>query len=136
MLALSPLPAREVGLVCFPFGISSAAAFGWVADSREGGRPGSAPSRLDLMGLQAWDGALTLLGNDFEEDVARRHPVIAGVLEGIRARGDAGQLTGSGSTVVIFPRGGGSPAAVPLPDGATLIRTRTAVSVEDVRVIA
>src|SRR5689334_23641393 len=33
LLALSPLPAREVALVCFPFGVPTAEAYAWLDDA-------------------------------------------------------------------------------------------------------
>ena len=135
LLELPALPAREVGLVCFPFGISSAAAYGWVAESRTPTPYASAPWRYALGDFASWERAIALAGNDFEEEVGRRHAPIAEVLAGARAVGVPARLTGSGSTVVLYPPPGVGPERVPLPRGATLVRTRTAVSVEDVGVI-
>lgn len=134
LLALPALPAREVGLVCFPFGVSSAAAFGWVAESRMGSPDGAPASLLSHSGLESWEAVSALAGNDFEEEVGRRNPSIAEVLVAARSRRPlVAALTGSGSTVVIVPRTGADLGDIPLPSGATLLRTRTAVSVEDVR---
>ena len=133
MLALPPLPVREIGLVCFPFGVSSAEAFGWVAASRAGQPSASVARPLSIEALTTWDGVAGLAGNDFEGEVAAHHPEIAEVLEGARARGALiAELTGSGSTVVVVPRHAGELSGLPLPSGAVLVRTRTAASVEDV----
>jgi 4-diphosphocytidyl-2-C-methyl-D-erythritol kinase len=134
MVALPPLPAREIGLVCFPFGVSSAEAFGWVAEARRT-QPAAAVGRLlDIETLTSWNGVARLAGNDFEREVAGRHPEIAGVLEAARAGGALiAELTGSGSTVFVVGGDAEELGAVPLPSGAVLVRTRTAASVEDVR---
>jgi 4-diphosphocytidyl-2-C-methyl-D-erythritol kinase len=135
LLALPPLPARDVGLVCFPFGVSSAAAFGWVAESRARQGTPIPASRLSLADLESWEGVSALAGNDFEDVVTRRHDAIAGVLSGARARRALiAELTGSGATVVVVPRDGADLGELPLPSGAVLVRTRSAVSVEDVGV--
>ncbi len=134
MLTLPALPPREVALVCFPFGISSAAAFGWVAESRQRAPSTSRPRRYSLRDFASWDQAFALAGNDFEDLIGGLQPPIADLLEGARAAGIPARLTGSGSTVVVYPRPGAAIERLPLPDGASLVRTRTAVSVEDVRV--
>jgi 4-diphosphocytidyl-2-C-methyl-D-erythritol kinase len=135
MLALPPLPARDVWLACFPFGVASGAAFGWVAESRDGRPQLFAYRPLALSDLASWEGVSAVAGNDFEGVVVDHHPQIGEVIRAARAEGALiAELTGSGSTVVIIPRPGRDPGAIPLPPGATLVRTRTAVSVEDVRV--
>ena len=132
MLELPALPAREVALVCFPFGISSAAAFGWVAESRAAVTGASEPWRYSLRDFGSWEQAIALAGNDFEDAVTRRHPPIAKVLAGARAAGVPARLTGSGSTVVLYPTAGVAAEGIALPAGAALVRARTAESVEDV----
>ncbi len=137
MLALSPLPERELGLVCFPFGVSSADAFGWVAAVRGGQGPGPLGTPLTCENLTSWAGVGRLAGNDFEREVGARHPPILEVLEAARAGGALlAQLTGSGSTVVVVPGSDGDLSRLPVPSGAVLVRTRTVASVEDVRVTA
>ena len=135
MLALPALEPREIGLVCFPFGVSSREAFGWVAASRVGVTE-VPPAALSLDLLSSWEGVAALARNDFEEEVGSRHPPVASALTAARAHDSllAG-LTGSGATVVIVPRSGAAMAGLPLPPGAVLLRTRTAASVEDVRVM-
>lgn len=133
LLALPPLPAVPVALITFPFGVSSAEAYGWVAESRAG-RPGAGPARaLGLAALGNWEAVAALAENDFEDEVGRRHPQIAEVLETARARGAGiALLSGSGSTVFVIEGDGSVPPVDELPDGAAVLRTRTAFSVEDV----
>jgi len=135
LLALPALPVRDIELMCFPFGVSSGSAFEWTAAARVE-RPGIAPfPQLSLEGLASWEGVSAFSGNDFEDVVGLRHSPIAQGLRAARAeRPLIAQLTGSGSTLFIVPRHGAAPGAMELPDGATLLRTRTALSVEDVRV--
>ena len=135
MLGLPPLPPREVALLCFPFGVSSAAAFGWVAETRARASHGIRAATLDLDQLGSWEGVSRLAGNDFEAEVGARHPPVAAALAAARELHPViAQLTGSGSTVVVVPAEGTDAGAMRLPAGVTLVRTRTAASVEDVRV--
>ena len=134
MLALPPLPVREIGLVCFPFGVSSAEAFGWVAASRAVNPAPLVARPLSMDALSSWHGVASLAGNDFERDVTERHPEIGDVLETARTRGALiAELSGSGSTVVVVPREAAELSALSVPSGAVLVRTRTVASVEDVR---
>jgi 4-diphosphocytidyl-2-C-methyl-D-erythritol kinase len=134
MLRLPALPVRDVILICFPFGVSSAAAFGWVAEARGAESSSPRPNRLTPDQLASWEGVSGLACNDFEEPVGQRHPAIAELLAAARAGNPllAG-LTGSGSTIVMIPRSNGAVDEIGLPAGVTRIATRTAVSVEDVR---
>jgi 4-diphosphocytidyl-2-C-methyl-D-erythritol kinase len=135
LMALPPLPARDVTLACFDFGISSADAFGWVAAARAREPRPVEPGRIALTLLESWEGVATLAGNDFGSEVARRHEVIADVLVAARGRRPLiADLSGSGSTVFVIPYDGGA-AFSALPTGVRTIETRTASSVEDVEVI-
>lgn len=134
LLELAPPPSMPVSLVTFPFGVSSGAAFGWVADSRAGGFHIVEPRALSRGDLAHWDSIAVLASNDFETEVTRRHPVIARSLASARAANPlVAQLSGSGSTVFVISR-----ADSPTPDlgeqssGTTVLATRTVVSVEDV----
>ena len=136
LLALPPLPARPVSLVTFPFGVSSGAAFGWVADARAAGQHRVEATTLELDGLRDWNGVARLAGNDFEAEVGARHPAIADSLEVARAAGALiAQLSGSGSTVLVVPGSAGPSRLTGLPDSARVLETRTAFSVEDVALI-
>ena len=136
LLELTPLPPRDVALICFPFAVSSAAAYAWLAESRRSRPPRAAGARLTLAELGSWEGVAGLAGNDFESEVSRRHPPIGAVLSSARSqRGLVAGLSGSGSTVFVIPAPGVDPATISLPQGASLLRTRTARSVEDVHVI-
>jgi 4-diphosphocytidyl-2-C-methyl-D-erythritol kinase len=134
ILALPPLPSREVSLVTFPFGVATSEAFGWIAEERRENAHTVSGRAIEAGALESWEGVAALASNDFEAEVADRHPPIAAVLQAARALEPlmAG-LTGSGATVVILPRERADPGRLVLAPGARLLRTRTAGSVEDIR---
>ena len=122
MLALPPLPPLRVDALLFPFGVSSAEAYGWVAAAREGKATVVAPRSLSAATLASWEGVAGLAENDFEVEVARRHPPIASVLAAARARRfPIAQLSGSGSTVFVIS--GKPPNAQPGNSGSTMSAT-------------
>ena len=137
LLALPTLPPADVGLVRFSFGVSSAAAYGWVAEARIASGQPIAPRLLSLESLTSWGGIAAIAANDFEVHVGRRHPEIAEVLRQLRASGaPIAQLSGSGSTVFVIEDAVTRRAGPALPRDAMLMPTRTATSVEDVALIA
>lgn len=104
LLPLRPVAARDVTLVCFPFGVPTRDAYGWVDDEHPLGTPRGAA--LDLDRLASWDGVARLAHNDFELVVAPRFPPIASALAELRSAitraGNASAfalLAGSGATV-------------------------------------
>jgi len=85
-----------VVLVKPPFGISTAAAYGWLEGAEKGDSPlfseGSAP--------QKGDSPLFLVRNALEAAVEAHHPELKGIREALlRAGARAAALCGSGSTV-------------------------------------
>jgi 4-diphosphocytidyl-2-C-methyl-D-erythritol kinase len=101
LVALAPLPSRAVLLAFPPLHVSTAAAYGWLADDRAR-RGESADARL-LHGpppTLGWDEVAARARNDFEAVVFRRHPELARVRD-ILARHGArpALLAGSGSTL-------------------------------------
>lgn len=137
LLGLRALPTRDVTLVCFPFGVSTRDAYGWLDADR--GMVMPAPAALTLDALSTWDGVARVAHNDFESVVAPRYPDVEAALAASRATGAAGGgpditlLAGSGATVFrVSDR---------LPDATALngiasrtIQTRTAVRVVAVEV--
>ena len=82
-----------------PFGVSTADAYRWVAESRTGSPPVEAPfdppARAD-----EWLERLGGCRNDFEAVVAARHPEIAEAVAALRAAGARlAMMSGSGSAV-------------------------------------
>ena len=132
LLALPALPARPVLLCLPPFGVETAAAFGWVAAAREG-RPLAAPAPLALADLTTWAGVEALAANDFEPEVFLRHPALARCLEALAGAGATlARMSGSGSTVFgVFADA--PPATLPgLPEGTRLVPSALAARVAPV----
>jgi 4-diphosphocytidyl-2-C-methyl-D-erythritol kinase len=139
MLALPPLPSRAVTLVCFPFGVSTPDAYGWL-DAAEGAtRSRSASMSVDA--LTTWEGVATIAHNDFEAVVAPRYVEIERALAEMRSlpTGAIGSspitlLAGSGATV--FSIAEDFPPAMRALHGAAsrIVRTRTASRVVAVEV--
>ncbi len=135
VLALNSLPAREVVLCFLPFGVATADAFRWIAESRAD-EPLRAPALIRAADIDRWDGVARLSHNDFETPVIQRHPEIATCLEALMAGGArVARLSGSGSTVFgIFERR--SPATFQgLPEGTRVVGSRTLTTVAPVRLL-
>ncbi len=98
LIALPPLPTRDVWLLLPDFGVSSKSAFGWHAARR-----GSLPYPPDLTLLPSplsWSVVEQLAVNDLEPDVFLRHELLhelRGTLEMLGA--SIARMSGSGSTV-------------------------------------
>ena len=117
MLALPPLPSRELLLLVPPFGVGTAEAFGWVAAERAG-RPLTAPAPMALADLQDWGPLTDRATNDFEPVVVAHHEAIGACLEALRRAGATiAQLSGSGSTVYGVFDGTAPTTLDGLPDG-------------------
>jgi 4-diphosphocytidyl-2-C-methyl-D-erythritol kinase len=128
LLPLRPLPARDVALACFPFGVPTPDAFRWLDEATAGAVNASA---LDEATLADWSGIAMMAHNDFEPVVAARFPQIAGVLSTWRtlASGVAPSLTllsGSGATVFHIADGLPNGIATGLDPSVMVVRTRTA----------
>ena len=133
LLALPPLPATPVHLAVFDFGVSTAAAYGWVAEQRRKSDVPIPARSLDLRTLAAWEGVAREATNDFEAEVAPRHPPIEQCLAAARAGGALfAQLAGSGATVFAVGLSRGAAGFGALPRGARLVESATSVSVEDI----
>ena len=97
---LADAPPYHVVLALPGFGVSTAAAYGWLDADRAAGvtiHPGNGAAGG---GLPLWPGRNLLVVNDLEASVLRRHPELARVraaLAGAGAR--AAAMTGSGSAV-------------------------------------
>ncbi|HEU4585984.1 MAG TPA: 4-(cytidine 5'-diphospho)-2-C-methyl-D-erythritol kinase [Gemmatimonadaceae bacterium] len=140
LLALPPLPERDVLLVLPSFSVSTADAYSWLAESRASSSAASSaasstppPQFLSLADLATWHCVASLAANDFEPAVIAHHPEIATALSTLRASGAAISLmSGSGSTSFgIFDS---PPGEVSLPPGARSVRTRTLAAVSPVEV--
>jgi 4-diphosphocytidyl-2-C-methyl-D-erythritol kinase len=109
---LADLPEHSLVIVRPSFGVGTADAYRWVAESRAGRSPAmvdpSASARLDERAAagwpqtsEAWPARLRGCANDFEPVVASRFDEIPAIAAGLRQRGAAlALLSGSGSAVV------------------------------------
>ncbi len=135
LLALRSLPAREVVLALPPFGVATAEAYGWLAESRQGAAR-HAPAARSIDDLDRWDAVARLAINDLEDVVAARHPAIDHTVRAIAAAGARiARMSGSGSSIFgVFDRR--PPQELDgLPPGTRLVHTRTCTSVASVRLL-
>jgi 4-diphosphocytidyl-2-C-methyl-D-erythritol kinase len=118
---LTPLPALPTlscAIVRPPFGVSTADAYRWIAESRAGHPPVEAPFEPPAR-AEDWLACLPLCRNDFEPVVAARYPEIAEAVATLRAAGaHLAMMSGSGSAVfgVFADPGTASRAMAPLAE--------------------
>jgi 4-diphosphocytidyl-2-C-methyl-D-erythritol kinase len=93
------VPSLELALVTFPFGISTAEAFGWWDE--DGGRTGPDPEPALAAAMAGVpEGLGNLLYNDLEAVVLQRRPAIRRAKDRLLAAGAAGVvMCGSGPTL-------------------------------------
>jgi 4-diphosphocytidyl-2-C-methyl-D-erythritol kinase len=138
MAALPALPASAVWLLVPEASVSTAEAYRWFDEARQP----SQPSVIPFGQLGSWDGIVAVAGNDFEDVVGERLPIIARLLANLRSAdlrsllGPASlvAMTGSGSCVAVIT-GSERPAhlqAPPVFSGVTVLETETSVFVEPV----
>jgi 4-diphosphocytidyl-2-C-methyl-D-erythritol kinase len=97
---LPDFPAHHVAIVRPPFGVATAAAYGWLAEARAAGGPAVAQAAWPR-DAEEWWSRVSSLANDFEPVVARRHPEIADTVRQLAAAGaNVATMSGSGSAVV------------------------------------
>lgn len=134
LLALPPLPAREVFLALPPFGVETATAFRWFAEASDAAATVSAPRPLALDDLDRWDRIAAVAVNDLEAVVFARHPEVQACVQRLAAAGARiARMSGSGSTafgifdrrMVMDPEG--------FPPGTRLVHTRSSTSVAAVK---
>ncbi|MDB4875692.1 MAG: 4-diphosphocytidyl-2-C-methyl-D-erythritol kinase [Gemmatimonadetes bacterium] len=98
LLPLRALDRRPVALIVPSFGVGTADAYGWLASDR--GRYEPTGEILAPESLATWEALAAVATNDFERVVARRHPVIAELVdELVSADAMIAMMSGSGSTV-------------------------------------
>lgn len=134
LLALPPLPAREILLALPPFGVETKAAFGWYAESQAGAAL-RAPAPLTLDDLDRWERVVPLAVNELEDVVVARHADIGRCVEAMRGAGaKIARMSGSGSTAFgVFDRRLVRDPEVPA--GTRLVHTRSATSVAPVKLL-
>ncbi len=114
--SLPALPPMACAIVRPPFGVSTADAYRWVAESRPAGPP-PAPAFDPPATPEDWPAAFARCRNDFEPVVAARHPEIAEAVGALRAAGARlAMMSGSGSAVfgLFADAGAASRAMAPL----------------------
>lgn len=134
MLALPPLPDRDLLLAVFDDGVVTADAYGWLAAARDGAAP--RPRMIASGALAAWRDVAPLATNDFEPVVLPRRPVVARAHAAMAADGasDIVLLAGSGASVFAV-RAPGSPVPPPSAQvGVRYVVTRTASRVAAVEI--
>lgn len=127
MLALPPLPARDVLLLLPSFGVPTAEAYARLAASRVTWAPRGGVRRVEE--LLDWSTVAAGAGNDFAPVVEEWHPELRTCVEWLRRRGASpAMLSGSGSVVFgVVGEGGadGDGRDDAPPAGCRLLRTRT-----------
>jgi 4-diphosphocytidyl-2-C-methyl-D-erythritol kinase len=124
---LFPVPAlepRDVAIVVPNFPISTPDAYNWLASDR--GTYAPTAGLLTPESLATWEEVVAVATNDFEAPVARRHPVIAEIADGLESM-DAlvAMMSGSGSTVFGVFAASPDVAAITRSIGFSTIATRT-----------
>lgn len=134
LLALPPLPAREILLALPPFGVETKAAFGWYAEAQAGAAL-RAPAPLTLDDLDRWERVVPLAVNELEDVVVARHPDIGRCVKAMRGAGaKIARMSGSGSTAFgVFDRRLVRDPEVPA--GTRLVHTRSVTSVAPVKLL-
>lgn len=134
MLALPPLPPRDVVIVIPPFGIATAEAYRWVDATRVDDV--LAVGMLTAEQLASWASVEAISLNEFEPPVFAQHPRLADAAHAIAASGAAlTRLSGSGATVFGLFEDGVPPLPDPPPadtPGWRTLLTRTADRVVEV----
>ena len=140
LLALPPLPARDVHLFLPPFGVNTAEAYALLDESR-GDQPAEHPDYTAEM-FADWESAARHSTNDFEPVIRARWPVIDALLKRGEEHDLFYRMSGSGSTVFKIPgittRAGDrkdTPPKLVVPKGTKRIITRTVESVVPVEIL-
>ena len=121
---LHALDSRPVLLTIPDFSVPTPDAYAWLAADRGSYAP--LARVLAPESLATWESLVMVAENDFEPVVARRHPVIAELVDELDAAGAiVAMMSGSGSTV--FGVFSALPVADRRPsrDGVRMVETRT-----------
>jgi 4-diphosphocytidyl-2-C-methyl-D-erythritol kinase len=137
MLALPPLPRREVHLFVQDFGVPTAEAFAWLAEARAGATTSPAAGVLSPEAFATWESVAAVAANDLEAVVLPRYPPLAALRAALAEDGGHRLLTlmsGSGATVFSVVDACEVPVA-PMRAGGRVVRTATAERVASVEVV-
>ena len=105
LLALPPLPTRNVALICFAQGVATADAYAWLAKSRGAYVP--SPTAWVPADFASWARVAAFASNDFEPVVAAHHAGVRDALHALRriARRASRELD---TTIVTLMSGSGA----------------------------
>ena len=130
MLALPPLPRRDVLLLTPAFSISTADAYRWIDDDRRPTRESGDAVVFDPIDLSTWNELAKFARNDFETVVSARHPQLSEHIAQLRSSQAAlVGMTGSGSTVFAVLDSPGGHAPIPVERRTRVTTTRTSIDV-------
>ena len=130
MLALPPLPRRDVLLLTPAFSISTADAYRWIDDDRRPTRESGDAVVFDPIDLSTWNELAKFARNDFETVVSARHPQLSEHIAQLRSSQPAlVGMTGSGSTVFAVLDSPGGHAPIPVERQTRVTTTRTSIDV-------
>ena len=134
MLALPPLPVRDLALVVPDFAVGTAEAYGWVAEARREHPAAPYAELLVAEELADWARVELRMRNDFQQVVGARHPRIIRIVRALRERlgASAALLSGSGSSIFALYDAPADAAQLERETGARVLLTRTATRVEEV----
>lgn len=119
--ALAP---RPLALAVPDFSVATADAYAWLAADRGTYEPTA--RLLSSDSLDTWEAIASIAENDFERVVARRHPVIAELVDELASAGAfVSMMSGSGSAVFGVFSDAPDPAALVRTSGVAIIPTRT-----------
>lgn len=135
---LAPLPQRSLALIVPPRGMSTADAYALVRAGRGEYSPRQRALTPEM--FASWDHAARHSNNEFESFIGNEFPEIPLWLATGARLGLLTRLSGSGSTVFLVDAGTkdslqAAIASLGLDSSATVIRTRTAVSVVPVEIL-
>lgn len=106
LLSLPPLPSAPVLLAIPPVEVSTAMAYGLLADKRGAGSASRGPARLELEGFEDWTRIGTRAKNDFEDVLFPGNPILARLRESLdETCARFSLLSGSGSALFGIFRG-------------------------------
>jgi 4-diphosphocytidyl-2-C-methyl-D-erythritol kinase len=133
LFPLRALDTRTIALVVPPFAVTTADAYGWLAADR--GRYVPEAHVIAPNSLATWESVAAIATNDFEPVVAKRHPIIDGLVAGLIETGALlSMMSGSGSTVFgVFDNLARS-TTMDGPAAPGVVITRTAMAVAHVRI--
>jgi 4-diphosphocytidyl-2-C-methyl-D-erythritol kinase len=127
------LDRRPVLLAMPDFGVSTADAYGWLSADRGSYAPAAEVIAPDA--VATWETIAAIATNDFESVVARRHPVIAELVDELTSMNAVlAMLSGSGSSVFGVFDEPVDPAALTRSTGFTTLPTHTSERVERVEI--